>query len=352
MKKTPLIASLLLAGFATGLFFLLKTKPQSDLALRLKQRVESTPKRTATPWRQLAESQGDDSLESDEEVFEDSVRELPTRALVQELETIIETSRLESADKLDEGLEIVEELIDRNPDAYSAYKAKLILLLSKEAGYGQAIEEEELEDTLEEMASFEILTDKTLRKEAFLVARTNTELDQIEDSIESLEDEWASVDGELYELELELEAASDEEANLIEEELEELEDLQEEIELELDEFDEQAEGLEEEIEQGILSDSEYLNEDIVEIPLYRALANKEYQRVIEESDALIDAYPDSVAGYFFLVRALEQQGEFDQALDVIESSELSEDRLEELEDRLTQTDDIPPSEYWKRLRFR
>lgn len=66
-------------------------------------------------------------------------------------------TNLKNADtvQLDQSIAVANEIISREPDAYGAYKAKAVSMLLKEARYKIEIDDEEFEQTLTEMASFE-----------------------------------------------------------------------------------------------------------------------------------------------------------------------------------------------------
>ena len=59
---------------------------------------------------------------------------------------------------------------------------------------------------------------------------------------------------------------------------------QEELNLALNNKVDEINELEERLNQGVLSDSDVLNEDIIEIPLYRLLSQGYYNQVIDQAE--------------------------------------------------------------------
>jgi hypothetical protein len=197
-------------------------------------------------------------------------------------------------------------------------------LLKKESNQGADYQDEVIEDLLETISGFDVKSDYALRKEAFLIAKTNNSLNRLDNEIDLLENELIrSTD----------QAESDQLSLLITTKL---------IEMEEEESS---------LENRLLVEEDYLNEDLVEIPLHRALVKKDYENVIETANAIIENFPDSISGYFFLVKALELSGETELATSVIEQCLLNLEDLRELQLRLMRSKNIDPRDYWKQLRF-
>ncbi|MBT3980260.1 MAG: hypothetical protein HOE90_02845 [Bacteriovoracaceae bacterium] len=265
---------------------------------------------------------------------------METSLLVNIIEQSLKKLRVLKLEDINSAIKVTDEIIFREPDSYSAYKAKLILLLAKESGHSQVIDDHEIEELLNTMTEFDLMSGKSLRKEALLISKANSELFTLEDEIEQNLDE-------LQQIENEIERDDDKE---ITDNKQGLFFRKINIETKLSKLTNSADEIEKKLEEGLLSDVEYLNEDLIEIPLYRALAKGKVENVIEEAHALLEVFPDSVSGHYFLIYALEQSGRINELLEVFMSSALPSDKLLELEDRLNQSMGEEPKNYWKRLR--
>jgi hypothetical protein len=251
-------------------------------------------------------------------------QDLDSRNLIDQVESILKkTKKIESTD-FEKGLLAVNELILRNPNVYSSYKAKLILLLRKEGSKQGIINDTDVKNLLDTMSRFDITSDSVLRKEAFLIAKTNAEIDQLVFGIENLEDKLVGMKDQVQ-----------------------IQVIESEINGQLDKL-----AIKESLfEDDFLSDPGYLNEDLVEIPLYRALAKEDFYGVIETAEVILDDFPSSVFAHFFLIRALELAGRENEALELIVSTPLKPSELASLKERLIRERKLNAKEYWKNLRF-
>jgi hypothetical protein len=342
MKKKNLILffSLLLISSTALYLFQYENSKRDKFALNIKRRLNSNNKRKALSWSSLKKTIPKNntilnSLNPKKETSENNsktkgfeyfsnLQEKDTSELIQFIESTLKPRTRQNSSDLEKGIKVIDELISRNPNVYSSYKAKLILLLKKESNQGADYQDEVIEDLLETISGFDVKSDYALRKEAFLIAKTNNSLNRLDNEIDLLENELIrSTD----------QAESDQLSLLITTKL---------IEMEEEESS---------LENRLLVEEDYLNEDLVEIPLHRALVKKDYENVIETANAIIENFPDSISGYFFLVKALELSGETELATSVIEQCLLNLEDLRELQLRLMRSKNIDPRDYWKQLRF-
>ncbi len=319
---------------------------KENRALRLQVQLLSKEKRTPKPWRDIVrpvrsainesgigipqkvgKASDDDNLVA--------APDLSTKDLALKL-----TGELHQLDKikksdLAELINISDEVIEREPDSYSAYKAKLLLLLYKEAKYGELANESDIEQLLETMASFEFDNNQELQKEAFLIAKTNREMEELNQLFETIDETLDALDDEMIESEGDLQA---------------LRNLEIEKSLLLDKASELNEKVAL-LEEDAFLPEDSANEDIVHIPFLRLLAQKDFDNAIEQAEVFIEDFPRSVIGYYYLIKALQLSGDEDSSLSVIESIPLEDKQLNKLREMLESSDRVPPGEYWRRLKF-
>ena len=91
------------------------------------------------------------------------------------LETCMARIELEniSTEQIDKIMELADEVLMREPDAYFAHKNKLMLMLIKESKDTDSIDFYEVEKQFEEVASFDLDSDQNLLQESFFLARQN-----------------------------------------------------------------------------------------------------------------------------------------------------------------------------------
>jgi len=325
-KQTLLI--LVASVFASGFLYFMFHHAKNNFSPRnLRSRMEAPKKRKAIPWKTTATSAIPTVAVATPEatpVHETDYSNVETNNLMNTVETKMKTHWRLTVDEIDKKLAMTDELISRNPDMYSLYKAKLILLLTKQNQHTMEVDESEIEEMLETMASFDIVSEKAMQKEAFLVARTNNRIETLMDEIEEIEGEMEIADGV---------------------------DVEAKLEQKLEEKLIEMENLENQLEEGLLAEKDFLNEDVVEIPMYRSLASGDYDSVIDQAESLLEDYPDSISGHYFMIRALRLSATPEEVQEYISNLQLPEADLKELEDRINLNADEDPKQFWKRLRF-
>jgi hypothetical protein len=315
-------------------FFIFKyenAKSESvSLRLKLKLLSKEIKKKKAISWAQLKKEESITKKEVDTEaetvVSKKVVKksDKPTSELAIELEEILKGHRIHKKEKLEEGLEIADELLRRNPNVYSSYKAKLILLLTLENTAKRKLDERTFQDLLDSMAAYDLSEERVLRKEAFMISYANEDIERLEGEIESIESELAESDDEAV-----------------------INSLEEKISKKIDEIIQ----IEDIIEDGILTDEDYVNEDLVEIPLFRAMSKGHYDDVIFEAESILDEFPNSVRGHYFLILALKYSGETEEAQDLFDNNDLDEENRQKLRQSIVMTNEKELKNYWQRLRF-
>ncbi len=335
MNKDKLILVLVTVLVFSSGFFLFKVyslKSQVS-ALTLRTKIAAKEKRKATTWEAskkipsriaVRKKITPTATSSTTETIVHDFSAIETEKLMTNLEKGMKTYWRLNLDNINEDLAITEELISRNPDVYSSHKAKLILMLAKENHLKADVDEADIEQTLSTLADFDTVTDKVLQKEAFLIARTNKRIETLIDEVDQMEEQLEGAE------------TVEEEAALEQKIAEKLLEM---------------EGLENQLEEGLLADKDFLNEDVVEIPMYRALARGEYDEVIDQAQSLLEAYPDSISGHYFTIRALQLSGDNTELREYLSNLRLSDEDIKELEDRVNNTSEEDPREFWKRLRF-
>jgi hypothetical protein len=337
MSKDKLILILVTTlVFSSGFFIFKFYNLKSEVsALTLRTKIAAKEKRRARTWedsktlkslKPLAKATATVKATPTDDIPETvhDFSAVETEKLMNDLQKGMKTYWRLNIDDINRDLAKIEELISRNPDVYSSHKAKLILMLAKENHLKSEVPETDIEQTLSTMAEFDIVSDKVIQKEAFLIARTNKRIETLMDEVDSLEEQVETADS------IEAEAALEQR---IQEKILEMEDL------------------ESQIENGLLAEKDFLNEDVVEIPMYRAMAKGDYDEVIEQAQALLESYPDSISGHYFIIRALQLSQANDELREYLSNLKLSDEDNKELEDRVNLNNEEDPREFWKRLRF-
>ena len=273
-----------------------QSRKKENVALKIKQELLSNDKKKPISWRSMKNASNfiKPKLVQKQTIsyklIIESPKDIDLESLISQIEFTLKNRKDLTLAQLDRGIHSIDELISRNPNVYSSYKAKLILLLTKEGSRKVTIADEVISQLLETMSGFDVMSERVLRKEAFLIAKSNSEINKLVESVKELEEEL-------------------------------------EINKRLDE------------------------EDLVEIPLLRALSKEDYDRIIEVSETLLSDFPSSVSGHLFLIRALELSGRKDEAVEVSINNNLNADELKELDLRLYRSRRSNPKEYWRMLRF-
>jgi len=266
--------------------------PRKIIKAKLRPINSKTP-RTKQPWEQT------------------------TQELSQQLELGLDSPGTLRPKDIEKNSAIVDEILLREPDSYASYKAKLILLLAKEAHAPNAVTTDDIENIMEELASFDVYNDAILREEAFLIAKENNtaprefppvQVTNADESPDIIDDEEISED-------------------------------------ELSTFDEITADDERPIEQIIY------DQDLLEVWLQRGLAIQDYEFVMNEAQYIIDEFPQSLLGYKYVIRALELSGELDAADEYIAELELSPELLTKLQLQLKKAKAQNPKDFWKNLKF-
>lgn len=237
---------------------------------------------------------------------------------------------------IENNIAIADEIISREPDSYGAYKAKLISLLVKEGKFNQPIDEVEVESLLENMAQFNISSDKLARRESALIGNTNNEVQTVELQLEELARSRETLESQL---------------NAYDANSPELAQLNAQIE-QLDSQEAQLLGNIDNLQASLENNtSQMVNEDVVEIPFMRMMAKNDYEGVINNAQSFIEQFPSSPNGYFYMVRAMEMQGQKEQARAVIQNAQLPQDVQVNLLQRLDNEGAQNPQSYWQKLSF-
>lgn len=237
---------------------------------------------------------------------------------------------------IENNIAIADEILSREPDSYGAYKAKLISLLLKEGKFNQPIDEVEVEGLLESMAEFNISSDKLARRESALIGKSNSEIQTVELQLDAL-----GRDREALESQLSTFDASSPEFAQLNSQIQELDTRESQL---LGNIDDMGESL-------TNNTAQLTNEDVVEIPFMRMMAKNDYEGVMDSAQGFIEQFPNSPSGYFYMIRALEMQGQKDQAHSVIQNAQLPEDVQATLLQRLDNEGTQNPQTYWQKLSF-
>ena len=340
-KTIVILLSFLLITLSSYFLYKYQAVKRDNLSLELRLKMALQKKKKAQAWTELTEKAPSKSnVENTREKAIEAkvnikikketiptklvdVRELETEELANKLQVSLKRHWKLDLKELERNIEIVDELLSRNPNVYSSYKAKLVLTLSKENLQGE-YDDSTVEEILFNMSEFDVLSDKVLRKEAFLIAKTNMQADELFYEIEDLE--------------AEILRQSDEE-------------LAQKLEYELNQKLDELNLIENQLEEGVLDEEDFLNEDLVEIPFLRSLAKEDYELVIENAESFLDEFPNSTSGHFFLLRALVLSDRNEEANDYIENLDLDESKMEDLKTRLNSSRNDDPATYYKNLRF-
>ncbi|MBC7428202.1 MAG: hypothetical protein H7336_06295 [Bacteriovorax sp.] len=349
-KKLLILIAVLLVFILTFLFKFYNNQKRENRALRLKLLSMSETKRTPKAWAQLmavkakvaaltttaqtvseASSTAAASTQETQNIDAQDTQELAVRLNGQ----MKKVKNLDAAG-IDNNIAIANEIIFREPDSYGAYKAKLISLLTKEGKFHQPPDEVEVESLLESMAQFNISNDNIARREAVLIANTNSGIQNVETELEQLAKNRDSLESEISNFEPNSPQLV--EAN---NQLQEMDEQEAQLTANID-------SLENQLAQNTAQIS---NEDVVEIPFMRMLAQNDYEAVLDNAQAFIDQFPNSPTGYFYMVRALDQMGQKDQSLNTIKNSRLPADVQQSLLQRLDSQGADDPKNYWQKLSF-
>jgi tetratricopeptide (TPR) repeat protein len=351
-KKFELTVIFLLCLTTIILFGLYLKKDSENIVLKLKLKDQQQKTKRPISWQKVKSSSESTQVEQSEEgeiesnetlatqkEKPSSVKDMTTIPLMKEVEEKIQNKESLNLPMTNRGIELAEELIFREPYIYAAYKAKVIFLMVKEFKLLTSIDEANFEATLEQMSEFDLVSDSTLRDEALLIAKTDSELEELEANIDSM--------GEAKEQLEEYLARSESEAEktLLEQRIVEIDEKLEETELEIEEISFALEN--------DLADMEALgNQDLIELPFKRNLAREDFDQVVEDAEGLLEEFPHFEMAYAYLIRALELSAREEEAFMILAESSLSESQKTKVKRYLRNISDQNPKEFWKQLRFR
>jgi hypothetical protein len=321
-KKNGFFIVFLVLIIALIIFVLLARNFKSrNSAVVIKQFMDIGQKKKLRPWSKITHSTGSDKTIVP--LMKTNIGQLPieTQTLAISLEENLRN--IDNADlvTLKKNIDLANELISRVPDSYSAYKGKLISLLALEGKYNQTLDEIELENLLETMATFDTRTQSQSRREAILISNSNKELD---DAIEALD---------------ELAARAEQVSTIFEEE-----EVLTREQVIMDKID----SLRNRINQADILKERNIDEDILVIPFMRMMAKNEFLKVEQMASSFIGQFPDSPHGYYFLIKAFESEDRTQEALDTLLELPVN---LQNQIDVLKKYDLLDYKTYWKRLYF-
>lgn len=236
-------------------------------------------------------------------------------------------------------IQIADELILREPETYSAYKAKLIALLTREGKYNIPADDNEINNLLEDMARFDISSDQVLQKEAALISSANAEVSALEQRITETRANRTEIETQLAQL-----GPNSPDYRAL--------DIRRAV-LAMQEDDAigKLETVEDQIQQGSFPPDSYVNEDVVQIPFMRMMAREDYATAADNAEAFVQQFPASPIGYFYLVLALEKMGRKDEAVDALARSRLGSADQSALLERLGRERMQDPKHFWEKLNF-
>ncbi len=325
---------------------------KENSALRLKILSMSETKRTPKSWAQLTTRLRPSALTVLAPVTDspstpttapaasgtsaENIDNLDTTDLALKLDGQMRRPKNFDLKTIENNIAIADEIISREPDSYGAYKAKLISMLVKEGKFNQAIDESEVESLLESMAQFNISSDKIARRESALIGNTNGEIQNVEVQLEGLARERETIESQISSYDINSP------------DLAQLNNQIQEIETREAQLLENIDSLENSLAS---STDQLINEDVIEIPFMRMMAKNDYDSVIENAESFIEQFPSSPSGYFYMVKALEMQGRKEEALSIIENSQLPQSLQDRLFQRLDEDENQNPQTYWQNLSF-
>ena len=239
---------------------------------------------------------------------------------------------------VEKNIQLADEIIDLEPNSYSAYKAKLISMLVIESKFNKRINEDEFNQTLENMATFEVSASPSMIREAALIEGINQQLIAEENKLNEIS---------LLRDEISMQSSG------IEKDTPELDALQKaDIDLAVSEqvAAHNLETLQNSVTSGITTPTN-INQDIVEIPFLRLMAKSDYVGVVDTAYDYLAQFPYSPNIYYYLIKALELQGKKDEASFALEESGLTAQDQAALELRLEKDNGRDFKRYWENLNF-
>lgn len=365
---SSLVVTLVLAVLF-GLFYFDQRK--ENAALRIKMISMSVPKRVPKTWNQVTSQLPPPKLPqtTKQNVEQDKKASMPVvdmavEDLVLELDSGMADINNQTKEQLDRNIAVANEIIAREPESYSAYKAKLISLLAKEGRFKEKADDTEVNALLETIAEFEVApevpaTQETGRAPAspevpappappasaeVAPSIASNQRQMLESNLESVATERVGIENRMQDFDTYTRQWGE-----LNRKRQQLLDREEELSSEMDIYDESIPYAFDTFVKP--EKSEFIDEDVVEIPFMRQLAHNEYTQAEEDAATFIEQYPTSISGYFYLIRSLELQGRGEEIPGVIRDSQLSPQAQDTLLDRLDQTRNSNPEQYWERLSY-
>lgn len=310
-----------------------------NMALRIKILSMSEAKKIPTPLADLIIKKPElpkkvvsavkTLQEQDQELI---LPDLDTSDLANLLKNQMKIVKTLNEKELYKNIDIANEIISREPNSYSSYKAKLISLLTLEGKFAREVSDDEIESLLGSMSQFNLENESIARREAFVMATTNNEIKNVESQIENLELERESLNSQLSEL---------------------LEDTPEyeSVILKIQSLTEQEEKLNADLDLVSQKSPPIVNEELVEIPFMRMMAKNDYEAVKESAQTFLEEFPESPTAYYYLIKALEAEGQQEEALNLIGNSNLPANAQAGLLERLNNAKTDDSKNYWMNLSF-
>lgn len=349
-KLLYFVAGLLVIILIFGAVFYNQQKKENQ-ALSLKILMMSEKKRTPKPWAQIltppklitdAASTINASTKAETTAVKKDV-ELPlaeqdTQSLAIKLDSLMRNVQSLDLAALNNCINIADEIISREPNSDMAYKAKLVAMLVKEGKFKQAIDDNIVNSTLESMAQLTSENGNFAEHVAAYDSATNASLSDSDTKLNQISEEKSIYEARLKDLEND--SSTPERDSIIAS----LAKLQMEEDNTLKSMDETSALHDESI-------SQLMSEEVLDIPLRRLLANGAYDEVADNAQSLIDQYPNSTDGYFFLFKAMELQGQREEALNMLKNSQINLNTRDELIKKLEMERSQDPKLYWQNLKF-
>ncbi len=269
----------------------------------------------------------------------ESIKEKSTEELALLVNTRMNSVKTETFKDLEFTIALADEIISREPDTYSAYKAKLIALLVEEGKWNIAIEDNLINSLLEEMARYDLGRDVVTKKEAELITTANDEIRILSEQVDTISNQRLAA-------EIDLESVSIDDPVY-----KTLESIRADLTYKEQDALKRLSNKQLEVNQTAFPEENYLNEDIVQIPFLRMMAKGDYQGMISSAEAFIQQFPTSQIGYLYLVLVLEKEGRKAEAIDLISKSNLTNNEQSSLMVKLEKARSEDPKKYWDKLFF-
>lgn len=304
----------------------------------------SQPVRTlTTPAKTISEQSQSDSVSTGAAA---TVRQNPeliknreTEDLALDLQDKMKNVKNLDLPQIGRTIEIADELILREPETYSAYKAKLIALLTREGKFNIPADDEEINALLEDMARFDLTSDKVLQKEAALISTANAEVRALEQKLTETQTQLNAIETQMAQL-----GPNNPDYRA-------LDTRRAVLAMQLDDTVGKISTIEDQIQRGDFPPDSLINEDVVQIPFMRSMARGDYEAAADNAEGFVQQFPNSPVGYFYLVLALEQLGRKEEAIDTLARSRLGSAEQAKLLERLSNARLEDPKRYWEKLNF-